>query len=371
MGIIHMNGRVYDPLIGRFMSADPYIQAPDMLQSYNRYAYVMNNPLNLTDPSGYWSLRSFFRSLVREVVVRTVLAIADVTFCAGYCTLAYNAYNGYKSGGVPGLIASFIPGSDNAWANAAINAGKGCVVAEANGGSCGQGATSSVVRGLGGDSLPGNMLAGCLSARINGGSCSGGASNAFISYAATHVADTAVGIYREAERMAAEETARQAYRGNLVACGPCVGILVYAPEILGAGRFLWSASRAYMAARGISRVLTMNEAANPEASNGTDKPSLPADIVGDQSDPRAGPNKDGRKWTSGALAPANGGTGDFDKDLDRLTGGTRPMQPGDKAPPGSLVGPNGIFGRPRNSSGGSSIDIPANGRKPHETLHYP
>ena len=52
MGIIHMNGRVYDPLIGRFMSADPNIQAPGMLQSYNRYAYVMNNPLNLTDPSG-------------------------------------------------------------------------------------------------------------------------------------------------------------------------------------------------------------------------------------------------------------------------------------------------------------------------------
>ncbi len=54
MGLIHMNGRVYDPLIGRFMSADPFIQAPDNLQSHNRYAYVMKNPLNLTDPSGYW-----------------------------------------------------------------------------------------------------------------------------------------------------------------------------------------------------------------------------------------------------------------------------------------------------------------------------
>ena len=43
MGIIHMNGRVYDPLVGRMMSADPFIQAPGSLQSYNRYAYVMNN----------------------------------------------------------------------------------------------------------------------------------------------------------------------------------------------------------------------------------------------------------------------------------------------------------------------------------------
>jgi len=99
-------------------------------------------------------------------------------------------------------------------------------------------------------------------------------------------------------------------------------------------------------------------------------PPLPTDIVGDQSDPRAGMGKGGKKHTSGPLTPANGGTGDFGKDLDALTGGTRPWQPGDSAPPGSLVGPNGIFGRPSNSSGGSSIDIPANGTKPHETLHY-
>jgi RHS repeat-associated protein len=51
--LIHMNGRVYDSSIGRFLSADPYIQAPDDTQSYNRYSYVKNNPINYTDPSGY------------------------------------------------------------------------------------------------------------------------------------------------------------------------------------------------------------------------------------------------------------------------------------------------------------------------------
>ena len=53
VGLIHMNGRVYDPVIGRFLSADIVVQAPEDLQSYNRYTYVRNNPLNLTDPSGY------------------------------------------------------------------------------------------------------------------------------------------------------------------------------------------------------------------------------------------------------------------------------------------------------------------------------
>ncbi|WP_233267372.1 RHS repeat-associated core domain-containing protein [Paraglaciecola sp. L3A3] len=52
-GLIHMNGRVYDPVAGRFLSADIYIQAPTNTQSYNRYSYVLNNPLSFVDPSGY------------------------------------------------------------------------------------------------------------------------------------------------------------------------------------------------------------------------------------------------------------------------------------------------------------------------------
>ena len=105
--------------------------------------------------------------------------------------------------------------------------------------------------------------------------------------------------------------------------------------------------------------------ASSDGDTNTNVPSLPTDLVGDQSDPRAGPNKSGTRVTSGPLTPENGGTGYYDKDLNTLTGGTRPWQPGDSAPPG-----NGIFGRPQNSSGGQSIDIPANGDKPHETLHY-
>ena len=53
MGVINMNGRVDDPAIGRFLTADPYIQAPFYLQSFNRYAYTWNNPLYGVDPTGY------------------------------------------------------------------------------------------------------------------------------------------------------------------------------------------------------------------------------------------------------------------------------------------------------------------------------
>ncbi|WED66575.1 SpvB/TcaC N-terminal domain-containing protein [Synoicihabitans lomoniglobus] len=54
LGLVHMNGRIYDPLLGRFLSADIVVQAPGNLQSYNRYSYVLNNPLTMTDPTGYF-----------------------------------------------------------------------------------------------------------------------------------------------------------------------------------------------------------------------------------------------------------------------------------------------------------------------------
>jgi RHS repeat-associated protein len=56
-GLIDMNGRVYDPIIGRFLSPDPVIQSPDFTQNYNSYSYCFNNPLKYIDPSGYSSFQ--------------------------------------------------------------------------------------------------------------------------------------------------------------------------------------------------------------------------------------------------------------------------------------------------------------------------
>ena len=46
------NGRLYDPVLGRFLSPDNYVQMPDNSQNFNRYSYCLNNPLKYTDPSG-------------------------------------------------------------------------------------------------------------------------------------------------------------------------------------------------------------------------------------------------------------------------------------------------------------------------------
>lgn len=50
--LINMNGRLYDPILGRFLSPDPFVQMPDLSQNFNRYSYCLNNPLKFIDPSG-------------------------------------------------------------------------------------------------------------------------------------------------------------------------------------------------------------------------------------------------------------------------------------------------------------------------------
>ena len=52
VGLINMEGRLYDPAIGRFISCDNFVQEPNNSQNFNRYSYCLNNPLRYTDPSG-------------------------------------------------------------------------------------------------------------------------------------------------------------------------------------------------------------------------------------------------------------------------------------------------------------------------------
>jgi RHS repeat-associated protein len=76
VGLIHMNGRVYDPEVGRFLSADVIVQEPYNPQSLNRYAYVMNNPMSSVDPSGYKAVRLSQWWRKNKGHVRTLVSIA-------------------------------------------------------------------------------------------------------------------------------------------------------------------------------------------------------------------------------------------------------------------------------------------------------
>ncbi len=63
LGLVNMNARLYDPVIGRFVSADTVITDISQPLDYNRYAYVRNNPMSYRDPTGnspWWAVAAFF-----------------------------------------------------------------------------------------------------------------------------------------------------------------------------------------------------------------------------------------------------------------------------------------------------------------------
>lgn len=68
-GLINMNGRMYDPLLGRFLSPDNYVQMPDFSQNFNRYSYCLNNPLKYVDKNGELLefVTGFFKGLYRAI----------------------------------------------------------------------------------------------------------------------------------------------------------------------------------------------------------------------------------------------------------------------------------------------------------------
>jgi RHS repeat-associated protein len=129
VGLVHMNGRIYDPAIGRFLSADPIIQSPLDLQNYNRYSYVLNNPLSLTDPTGYswWTKwRRPILAVVAAVVTYNLssVAMSSAAIKAGSSTAL--ATVGTASNGM--LVGTGLTATGNAVAGAAAGFASGGVM---------------------------------------------------------------------------------------------------------------------------------------------------------------------------------------------------------------------------------------------------
>ncbi|MCX6858369.1 MAG: RHS repeat-associated core domain-containing protein, partial [Verrucomicrobia bacterium] len=97
VGLVHMNGRLYDAALGRMCGADPYVQTPENLQNYNRYSYVLNNPLSQIDPSGHFII---------GLIVALVTAIVGIIAGVIATVVAFLAY-------LAAMAAQFVCGSDS------------------------------------------------------------------------------------------------------------------------------------------------------------------------------------------------------------------------------------------------------------------
>ena len=185
VGLVHMNGRVYDPLLARFGTADPTTESPFSTQGWNRYSYVGNSPLNFTDPSGYCFMGCFWKSAFRAIgnFFRqnwgAIVQIAAAAICS--------AVGGPGLGSACGVIATtIITGITSGDLGMALRAG---FIA----------AVTAVAFDFIGTATAGNFLAkvaghaavGCLSAVASGGKCGPGALAAGVSAAGTPLIDAA------------------------------------------------------------------------------------------------------------------------------------------------------------------------------------
>ncbi len=103
-GLINMNGRLYDPSLGRMLSPDNFVQSPGSALGFNRYAYCVNNPLVYTDPSGEIVL-----SILAAIFAPPLLPFAIAADFGGLMNVTMNAQNitnGYQLLGYYGIGAA-------------------------------------------------------------------------------------------------------------------------------------------------------------------------------------------------------------------------------------------------------------------------
>jgi RHS repeat-associated protein len=242
VGLVHLNGRVYDPLIGRMMSADPFV--PDALngQAWNRYSYVINNPLAFTDPSGYCflglcgignaisnffsNIGSWFKNQIGSIA-SAILASVACTFSGPAYAICVGVVTGVISGVITGVTtgslelalkagviagvtaAAFygvgeITGHNPAFgtaahaANVAGHAAVGCASAVAQGAKCGPSALAGAITSFAGPiintqnrvaSFVANTVIGGVAAVAGGGKFENGAFTAAFGYLFNQQAD--------------------------------------------------------------------------------------------------------------------------------------------------------------------------------------
>ena len=273
VNMIHMNGRVYEPTLGRFLSADPNVQFVGFSQSYNRYSYVMNNPLSLTDPSGFSLIDPFgiFDSGKVENVIQAIIdpspkhafavirdrpdggahdrfiqshdwaraiGIAAAGFFGGpFAVAAISGYETYLAGGsngdilksaaisyvtseaftAVGDISSSVGGAAGNAIKIAGHAAIGCASAAASGGDCGQGALATGFGAAATVASNGNfaitVIAGGIGAELGGGKFANGALSASMGYIFNCVAHECWAQGRDAHQALETELAARPGQG--------------------------------------------------------------------------------------------------------------------------------------------------------------
>ena len=205
VNLIHMNGRVYDPRLGRFLSADPIIQTIALSQALNPFSYVMNNPLTLIDPTGYFGLKSVFKSIGRFIKKwgATIISIGFAmlghpyigSFISSMFSTAVNGGNfgSFLKGFAIGMAAGLVAGPVAGFASRALGLAGGSIFTQFFRGALAGGIAGGLASSVSG----GSFWAGAAGGAITGGITAG-----------------AIGAYRA-------RLLNQLMKSGQVSCNPC------------------------------------------------------------------------------------------------------------------------------------------------------
>lgn len=167
VALIHMNGRLYDPLLRRFLNADENIQDPTNTQNYNKYGYVMNNPLMYNDPNGefifliFAALPVFWGTVATAAVIGAAIGAgmyavqAAITGNWSWGGFAKSVFMGAVTGAVSGGLGQVFSAS-GFWASV----GNGALT------GAGSGGITSIINGT-------NFLEGLVKGAVIGGAVAG------------------------------------------------------------------------------------------------------------------------------------------------------------------------------------------------------
>jgi RHS repeat-associated protein len=158
VGLIHMNGRLYDPQLRRFLSPDNYVQDPHNTQNYNRYGYVYNNPLLYSDPSG---------EIAFLAVIGIAMAVGILTNGINNMINGVPFWYGMGKSGTMGAISGAISFGVGAVANSAF--GVLTSVNKALFQAAMHGATGGLMSEIQGGTFASGFAAGAVSSMVSSG----------------------------------------------------------------------------------------------------------------------------------------------------------------------------------------------------------
>jgi len=205
VNLIHMNGRVYDPHLGRFLSADPIIQTISLSQALNPFSYVMNMPLTLIDPSGYSWLSSLFHSIGHffkkwgAVIINIAFAMVGMPFIGSLISSAFSTivnggnFGSFLRGFAIGMAAGFVAGPVAGAMSRALGLAGGSIFTQFFRGALAGGIAGGLASSVSGGSFWSGFAGGALTGGITAG---------------------AIGIYRA-------RLLNQLMRSGKVTCDPC------------------------------------------------------------------------------------------------------------------------------------------------------